>query len=79
MTVRLDDGAIVVEGVCPVEDAEALLEQLQAHPGVPVDCTGCSSMHTAVIQVLMAANAAIAGTCGDDLVQRWSGLGRASG
>ena len=79
MTVRQHDGAIVIEGMCPVEDAETLLEQLQAHPGMPVDCGRCASMHTAVLQVLMAAGATIRGACGDDLVQRWSGLGGASG
>jgi tripartite-type tricarboxylate transporter receptor subunit TctC len=79
MTVRLHDGAIIIEGASPVEDAETLLEQLQAHPGVPVDCAGCASMHTAVLQVLMAAAATVKAGCGDDLVRRWSGLGEASG
>ena len=75
MTVRLDDGKLVIEGVSPVEDAEVLLERLQAQPGLPVDCSGCPAMHTAVLQVLMAANATIVGACGDDLVRRWSGFG----
>lgn len=79
MTVRLHDGAIVIEGASPVDDAETLLEQLQAHPGLPVDCARCASMHTAVLQVLMAAAPTIKGACGDDLVRRWSGLGEASG
>ena len=33
MTVRLgDNGAIVLDGVCPVEDAEPLLQMLQTMP-----------------------------------------------
>ena len=30
---RLDDGNIALEGPCPVEDAEPLLQLLQATPG----------------------------------------------
>ena len=38
MTVRRgDDGVIVLEGVCPVEDAEPLLQMLQAMPAAKVD------------------------------------------
>lgn len=76
MTIRLEDGAIVIDGVSPVEDAEVLLEKLQEHPGTPVDCSRCPSMHTAVVQVLMAANATIRGACGDDFVRLWTGFGK---
>jgi hypothetical protein len=75
MTVRLEGDAIVIDGVSPVEDAEVLLETLQAHPGTPVDCSRCASMHTAVVQVLMAANATFRRTCGDNFVRLWTGFG----
>ena len=56
MTVRLTaNGSIALEGVCPSEDAEALLRYLLAHPAAPVDWRACEGAHTAIIQVLMAA------------------------
>ena len=52
---RHENGTIVLEGDCPVEDAETLLQMLQATPGVPLDWTQCSQLHTAVLQVILAA------------------------
>jgi len=76
MTVRLSPtGTIVIEGHSPVEDAESLLERLHAHAGAAVDCSGCASMHTAVLQVLMATGAKLTEACGDDFVRAWGGLG----
>ena len=40
MTVRRsDNGTIVLDGVCPVEDAEPLLQMLQTMPTAEVDWT----------------------------------------
>jgi hypothetical protein len=79
MTVRLNEaGVIVIEGKSPVEDAEILLEHLHTHPSATIDCSGCHFMHTAVVQVLMAANPKMLGPCGDDFVRTWSGLGAKS-
>jgi hypothetical protein len=76
MTVRRDDdGVIVLDGECPVEDAEALLQLLQAQPEGPVDWSACTRLHTAVLQVLMAAAPPMRGECGDALVARWSPVG----
>jgi hypothetical protein len=73
MTVRRDgDGVIVLDGECPVEDAEALLQLLQAQPEGPVDWSACTRLHTAVLQVLMAAAPPIRGECGDAFAARWS-------
>jgi hypothetical protein len=75
MTVRRgDDGVIVLDGECPVEDAETLLQLLQAQPGGPVDGSACTRMHTAVLQVLMAAAAPMRGECGDTFVARWGSV-----
>ncbi len=46
---------IVLEGHCPSEDAEKLLQRLLASPVATVDLLSCESLHTAVIQVLLAA------------------------
>jgi hypothetical protein len=75
MTIRQgDDGVIVLDGECPVEDAEKLLELLQAQPNGPVDWSACTRLHTAVLQVLMAAAPSVRGECGDAFVARWGGV-----
>lgn len=72
MSVRRTDGGVVVlEGDCPVDDAEPLLELLQKTPGATVDWTGCGRLHTAVVQVVLAAGAAPTGPCGDPFVRQW--------
>ena len=47
MTVRLFDGAIVLEGACPVEDAEPLQSLLLQYPEAAVDWRACDAAHTA--------------------------------
>ena len=57
MTVRIGaDGVIELVGRCPSEDAETLLQHLSTHPKAEVDWRECESAHTAVIQVLLAAD-----------------------
>jgi hypothetical protein len=72
VSVRRDDsGAIVLHGVCLVEDAEPLLQMLQMTPAAPLDWMPCSHLHTAVLQVILAAGIAPAGPCGDPWVRQW--------
>jgi hypothetical protein len=72
MTVRTTvQGAIVLEGTCPSEDAEILLQNLVATPGAQVDLRTCEFAHTAVIQVLMAANARLIGPPADPALRDW--------
>ena len=75
MTITRDrEGVIVLDGECPVEDAEALLQLLQAQPRGPVDWSACTRLHTAVLQLLMAAAPRMQGECGDAFVARWCGV-----
>lgn len=62
---------MVLAGVCPVEDAEPLLQLLQAAPAASVDWSGCSRLHTAVFQVILAVRPPLTGPCGDPFVARW--------
>jgi hypothetical protein len=72
MTVRRSDsGAIVLDGVCPVEDAEPLLQMLQTMPGAEVDLRQCRQLHTAVLQLLLASGRVVIGPCGDPWVAQW--------
>jgi len=69
---RGEDGkAIILDGSCPVEEAEPLLQLLQATPAACLDWRQCSHLHTAVLQVILAARPQLIGPCGDGWVERW--------
>ena len=69
MTVRIDDGTIVLEGHCSVEDGAALAEHLAAYPHACVDWSNCMWLHTGVVQVLLALRPPLRGTPAGDFVQ----------
>jgi hypothetical protein len=72
VTVRSgDNGTLVLEGACPVEDAEVLLQLLQTRPTATLDWTQCRQLHTAVLQVVLASGLAPLGPCGDPFVGQW--------
>mgnify|MGYP001809661302 FL=1 len=53
--IRLEGTIIHLEDACPVEEAERLLELLQAGTATGIDLGGCRTVHTAVLQLLLAA------------------------
>ncbi len=72
MTVRrLDDHTIILEGVCTIEDAEALLQLLATTPSATVDWRDCEGAHTAVVQILLAAGPAVRGPPRADFLAEW--------
>jgi hypothetical protein len=72
MTVRLaDDGVIVLEGTCPIEDSEALLRRLSERPGSDIDWSGCEQAHTAVVQILIAARPRLIGSPANAFLNRY--------
>jgi hypothetical protein len=75
---RRSDGTIVLDGRCPVEDAEPLLELLQATPAAPFDWSQCTYLHTAVLQVILAARPAPSAPCGDAWVRQWVEISESS-
>ena len=75
MTIRLDGPTIHLDGDCPVEDAETLLRFLHEPSARTIDWTGAGRLHTAVIQVVLAADRGVRGPCGDPFVARWIELG----
>lgn len=54
-----------------VEDAEGLLEWLQAKPRRKVDLSGCQHLHAANLQVLMALRPNIAALPEDATLAAW--------
>lgn len=71
MTVVLEAEMIRLRGDCPVGDAEALVTLLQDVPGRVVDLTGAGTLHTAVVQVLLALQPQVLVPAGNPFVDRW--------
>jgi len=72
MTVRrLDWQTIILEGVCPIEDADSLLQLIAATPSAAVDWRDCDGAHTAVVQVLLASGAVVVGPPGAAILKKW--------
>jgi hypothetical protein len=69
---RRENETIMLEGNCTAEEAEPLLQMLQDGPRPMLDWTTCSHLHTAVLQVVLAAEPALIGPCGDPWVARWA-------
>lgn len=61
MSVRIDQGTILLEGRCTVGDAEELLAAMREAPGASVDMAGVLKLHMAVLQVLLALRPAVTG------------------
>lgn len=74
MTVRLQDGRIFLEGRCRVEDAETLLSELQHWPDSVVHMDAAETIHSAVVQVLLAAKPRIEGASKHDFLARYGVL-----
>jgi hypothetical protein len=67
MSVKVPErDLIVLDGHCPSEDAENLLQRLLVAPAATVDLRTCEELHTAVIQVLLAAAPVLRLPPGDD-------------
>lgn len=71
MNMQLNKKIAVLSDVITVEDAEPLLQWLQEHPKGRVDLSGCTHIHAASLQALMAARPAIAAWPADAGLAAW--------
>ena len=59
------------ETLVTVEDAEDLLQWIQKNPQGKVDLSGCTHLHAANLQVLMAAGCSVIGWPKDANLSAW--------
>ena len=70
MTVRRAGDTIFLEGVCAVEDAEILLQHLQAGADL-IDWCGCTHLHAACFQMVLVARLPMRGPAANPEIERW--------
>ncbi|KAA5603811.1 hypothetical protein F1188_19015 [Roseospira marina] len=70
MPVKPNKKSVSLTGVCTAEDAEALQAWLGANPAGTVGLGKCDSLHTACLQVLMAAGRRTTGQPTDPALAR---------
>lgn len=71
MPIEFEKHRAVFRGAVAVEEAEGLLEWLQNEPSAKVELSECSHLHTANLQVLMAAKAEVASWPNDSDLCAW--------
>lgn len=76
--IRIDVRTVVLKGNCAADEAETLLQLLIETPAASVDWTQCEQLHTAVMQIVLAAKPRVIGPCGDAWVEKWLSASPAS-
>lgn len=73
MPIRYDADLARFEAACTAEDALPLAEWLEATASPRVDLSGCTELHTALLQLLLAARPAVAAGPEDAFLACWVG------
>ncbi|MTW18475.1 hypothetical protein GJ689_19935 [Rhodoplanes serenus] len=71
MPLRFDEGNVVFEGACMVEEALGLAEHWRAVPPGIADLSACTYLHTALVQVIAAAAPAEVVAPADPRLAHW--------
>ncbi len=71
MPIRFEDQTARFDGACTVDEAIPLAEWLEATESPRLDLGPCTGLHTALLQVLMAARAAVAAEPEDAFLKAW--------
>lgn len=71
MSVTYTEENATFSEVVGVDQAESLLEWLQAHPAARVDLSACTHLHPANLQVLMVARPTITAWPTDPDLRAW--------
>ena len=69
--IRRDDDVLRLDDRIRVEDVDALVGELLAHPEVvTIDLSGCTGLHAAAVQVLKAARRRVVPPA-DPFLRKW--------
>lgn len=74
MSIRVgEEGHILLEGDCSLDDVEPLLRGLLEAPGAELDWRGCHYVHAAILQLMLAAGRPVVGPPGDPFLEVYIG------
>lgn len=71
MSIRYDGDTIHMEGICAVDEADALLKFLEEHKCPRVSVSQCQHMHTALLQLLLSYRVVLEGEAFNPFIWRW--------
>jgi hypothetical protein len=71
MPIECKKKVAYLKGVCTVEEAETLLMWLNDTPGGRINMKDCQYLHTAVLQVLLAARPLLSAQPQNEFLSRW--------
>jgi hypothetical protein len=71
MAIIYKKNLAVFEAAVSVDEAEDLLQWIQSHPKGKADFGGCTHLHAAELQVLMAARIPVVAWPRDDNLKTW--------
>jgi hypothetical protein len=71
MALNFIENTAVINGASVVEDALPLLEFLRTRDGATLDLGLCTHLHTAVLQVILAARPILAAPPAEAFLARW--------
>lgn len=71
MPIQFMENVACFTEVCTVEEAELLLQWLQDQPGGKVKLKECTHIHTAIVQVMLAAKVIVMLPPTDPDLARW--------
>ncbi len=71
MPLVFTESRVRFEAVCTVEDALPLLEFLKVSAAPEIDLSACTHLHTALLQLLLAARPRLASPPADPTLARW--------
>lgn len=71
MAITFHDHTAVFDGLCTIEETDALLAWLHDHPAAVADLAPCTHLHTALLQILVHHRIPVTREATDPFLQQW--------
>ena len=68
MPMRIEDGVITLDGHCAIEEAQPLFDLLGGIDAPIFDVTQAKSLHTAIVQLILASSGSVRGASASPLL-----------
>jgi hypothetical protein len=68
MAINVEDNVVSIAGHCPIDEAEPLFETLRGIEDPIFDLSQATTLHTAIVQLVLASSARIRGMPSDKVL-----------